>query len=303
MDRMDTTFSPVIIFRLPTSIIGHLTSIALATSNRSTIIHEPVVASTLTALFNIYILIRGSFLLISGSELRDPFHMPRQSNTGFDVAKSPPWREDGPNPEPDPTVDSPSAPPIMILSRSGDSLAAPYFQVPDPAANIQPQTPTSSSCQDTSTTPRYDLRKRDKVTRKRGPDNPGPEPHPAPPVIILSYNKRRASASPPRSTSPPSTAHTSSDNSTSATAGATNTSTPTAHKRTMGSRGSKLAPSHGKLQPSLERQDKAEMKEPSNYYSHRSKSMRRKAGKAEGGVDAGGAVGGTAGGAGGAGIA
>lgn len=71
----------------------------------------------------------------------------------------------------------------------------------------------------------------------------------------------------------------------------------------MGSRASKLAPSHGKLQPSQERQDKEEMKEPSNYYTHRSKSMRRKAGKAEGGVDAGGAVGGTAGGAGGGGIA
>lgn len=72
----------------------------------------------------------------------------------------------------------------------------------------------------------------------------------------------------------------------------------------MGSKASKLKAqaSNGKLQPSQERQDKAEMKEPSNYYTHRSKSMRRKAGK-EGTVDAGGAVGGTAGGAGGAGIA
>lgn len=50
----------------------------------------------------------------------------------------------------------------------------------------------------------------------------------------------------------------------------------------MGSKASKLkpdAPPSNKLQPSQERQDKAEMKEPSNYYSTRSKSMRRKADK------------------------
>jgi hypothetical protein len=72
----------------------------------------------------------------------------------------------------------------------------------------------------------------------------------------------------------------------------------------MGSKVSKLKEqaSDGKLQPSQSRQDKEEMKEPSNYYTHRSKSMRRKAGKSGAGVDAGGAVGGTAGGAGGGGI-
>lgn len=69
----------------------------------------------------------------------------------------------------------------------------------------------------------------------------------------------------------------------------------------MGAKATKLAPVHGKLQPSQERQDKAEMKEPSNYYTHRSKSMRRKAGKAPGGAVAGGAGGGTTG-AGGSGM-
>jgi hypothetical protein len=54
----------------------------------------------------------------------------------------------------------------------------------------------------------------------------------------------------------------------------------------MGSKGSKLAPSNGKLQPSVEKQDKAEMAEPSNYYTHRSKSMRKKAGKTPGGAAA-----------------
>ncbi|KAF2002031.1 hypothetical protein P154DRAFT_574347 [Amniculicola lignicola CBS 123094] len=49
----------------------------------------------------------------------------------------------------------------------------------------------------------------------------------------------------------------------------------------MGSKLSKVKDSvhvsHGKLQPSVNRSDKEEMKEPPNYYSHRSKSMRRKA--------------------------
>jgi hypothetical protein len=68
----------------------------------------------------------------------------------------------------------------------------------------------------------------------------------------------------------------------------------------MGSKSSKLAPSGGKLQPSLEKQDKAEMKEPSNYYSHRSKSMRRKVDKTGATSGSGGTGGGAGGGAGGA---
>ncbi|KAI2480581.1 hypothetical protein Ptr902_07606 [Pyrenophora tritici-repentis] len=47
----------------------------------------------------------------------------------------------------------------------------------------------------------------------------------------------------------------------------------------MGSKVSKLKEKNadGKLQPSQARQDKEEMKEPSNYYTTRSKSMRKKA--------------------------
>ncbi|CAI9625285.1 unnamed protein product [Alternaria burnsii] len=73
----------------------------------------------------------------------------------------------------------------------------------------------------------------------------------------------------------------------------------------MGSKVSKVKEqaSNGKLQPSQERLDKEEMKEPDNYYTHRSKSMRRKAGKTGASSGAGGAQGGTAGGAGGGGIA
>lgn len=49
----------------------------------------------------------------------------------------------------------------------------------------------------------------------------------------------------------------------------------------MGSKISKLKEAtgeHGKLQPSQARADKEQMKEPKNYYTHRSKSQRRKAG-------------------------
>ena len=67
----------------------------------------------------------------------------------------------------------------------------------------------------------------------------------------------------------------------------------------MGSKASKLAPQNGKLQSSQERTDKEEMKEPTNYYTHRSKSMRRKAGKEANSDGAGGTAGGSAGGAGG----
>jgi len=61
----------------------------------------------------------------------------------------------------------------------------------------------------------------------------------------------------------------------------------------MGSKTSKV--SHGKLQPSTAKSDKAEMKEPPNYYNHRSKSMRRKAGRTPGGTSTG-AGGGSGGG-------
>jgi hypothetical protein len=49
----------------------------------------------------------------------------------------------------------------------------------------------------------------------------------------------------------------------------------------MGSKISKVkeaAGERGKLQPSVAKADKEQMKEPSNYYTHRSKSQRRKAG-------------------------
>jgi hypothetical protein len=53
----------------------------------------------------------------------------------------------------------------------------------------------------------------------------------------------------------------------------------------MGSKISKVKETHGqghgKLQPPQSKADKEEMKEPSNYYSHRSKSLRRKAGSGQ----------------------
>ncbi|KAI8932432.1 hypothetical protein NX059_010618 [Plenodomus lindquistii] len=63
----------------------------------------------------------------------------------------------------------------------------------------------------------------------------------------------------------------------------------------MGSKGSKLKdePPSAKLQRSQEQRDKAEMEEPKNYYSHRSKSMRRKADKSGGAAAAAGSGGGS----------
>ncbi|CAO2649798.1 Nn.00g010900.m01.CDS01 [Neocucurbitaria sp. VM-36] len=315
MNGMDINFSPAIIqqyCQMPSSLIDLLTSIALATSTRSTVAHSQFIAATPTSCSTLLSLAGQFYRLLSCHYLGAPLQMPRQSSTRPDDSKSAPWNADCPDPDPNPIPEPPSAPPIgspcpsiIILSESGNARAAPHFQVPNPAG-VEPQSPTSSASEPT---PRYNLRKRQEVREQTRPDKPEPEPHPAPPVIILSTNKRRASASPPLSTTPPSITSTTYTDLTSPTISTSTTHShptntiPAIHERRMGSRASKLAPSHGKLQPSQERQDKEEMKEPSNYYSHRSKSMRRKAGKAEGGVDAGGAVGGTAGGAGGGGIA
>lgn len=110
---------------------------------------------------------------------------------------------------------------------------------------------------------RYSLRKYgNKLPRDSPKPDPGPVPDPAPPIIILS-RKRLASSSPTRSSATPPP-----------------TFSPQ-HHSTMGSKSSKISENHnrGKLQPSQRKADKEEMKEPSNYYAHRSKSMRRKAGR------------------------
>ncbi|CAA9961196.1 hypothetical protein PTMSG1_04580 [Pyrenophora teres f. maculata] len=182
-------------------------------------------------------------------------------------------RRRGP-PSPDP---EPAAPPVIILSQSG-TRRVPRFQVPaadggvDQGPHPQPQKPTSSPSQQfPPRPPRYHLRSHSRNNNSRAggiatsnpPNKPPPEPHPAPPVIILSTNT---------ATSPPP-AHT--PNQPSA-------SSPTPPlPNTMGSKVSKLKEksAEGKLQPSQARQDKEEMKEPSNYYTTRSKSMRKKAAK------------------------
>jgi hypothetical protein len=64
----------------------------------------------------------------------------------------------------------------------------------------------------------------------------------------------------------------------------------------MGSKSSKPS-AHSKLQPSDKRKDQAELADPPNYNTHRSKSMRKKAGKTPGGAAAtGGSTGGSGGG-------
>jgi hypothetical protein len=120
-------------------------------------------------------------------------------------------------------------------------------------------------------------------------------------VIILSHNrnKRAASYSPPITTPSSLRPHPRiHDSPVDKTFHATDRGS--IHKRRkMGSKASKLSPKNGKLQSSQEKKDKEEMKEPTNYYTHRSKSMRRKAGKEAAGDGAGGVSMGS-GGAGGA---
>ncbi|KAL1651057.1 hypothetical protein SLS61_005574 [Didymella pomorum] len=117
-------------------------------------------------------------------------------------------------------------------------------------------------------------------------------------VIILSRTKRAAS-------SPPVVTPSSLRSQPQISDGTVDKTFHTAdrdytHKpRKMGSKASKLSPKNGKLQSSQEKKDKEEMKEPTNYYTHRSKSMRRKAGK-EGAHGGAGGVSMGSGGAGGA---
>ncbi|KAJ4991199.1 hypothetical protein SVAN01_03327 [Stagonosporopsis vannaccii] len=128
---------------------------------------------------------------------------------------------------------------------------------------------------------------------------PAPEPHPAPPVIILSHSER---SSPPSSSGAPSP---SSSRPRVPDGPVTRSRVHSKSRRTythreMGSKASKLSPKGGKLQSSQEKKDKEEMKEPTNYYTHRSKSMRRKAGKEASSDGAAGGVSMGSGGAGGA---
>ncbi|RAR14007.1 hypothetical protein DDE83_002576 [Stemphylium lycopersici] len=213
------------------------------------------------------------------------------SNSGRRVAN----KQRGP-PQPDP---EPAAPPIIILSQSGNAVA-PHLQVPDAAdqglVESGPFTSSLSQQQQQNKSSRYNLRSRSNNragTSSRPPSKPQPDPnpHPAPPVIILSTD-RRSTPLIPAAPSPPIPAPSPSPPShPSQLPPIDSTSPPVA----MGSKLSKVKNSESKgakLQPSQERQDKEEMKEPSNYYTHRSKSMRRKADQGAGSAAASGGSGG-----------
>ncbi|KAF3039719.1 hypothetical protein E8E12_005101 [Didymella heteroderae] len=209
--------------------------------------------------------------------------MPTRLRTDRSLGK----KVDGePNPEP------PAAPPIIILSQnSSRSGSQPQEQDPESPhfytsfSRSPIATPTQPASED--------------YTSAQLKPKPEPEPHPAPPVIILSRNKRAASASPPISSPLAPHPHPQIPGGP-IDRTARITDRVSAHKhRKMGSKASKLAPKNGKLQSSQEKKDKEEMQEPTNYYTHRSKSMRRKAGKEAAGDGAGGVSMGS-GGAGGA---
>lgn len=118
-------------------------------------------------------------------------------------------------------------------------------------------------------------------------------------VIILSRNERVLSTSLPNTVSLTSQPHARLSSSRVDEASPTADLSSTHRHYEMGSKASKLSPKNGKLQSSQEKKDKEEMKEPTNYYTHRSKSMRRKAGRESAAGGAGGVSMGS-GGAGGA---
>ncbi|KAF2010646.1 hypothetical protein BU24DRAFT_496592 [Aaosphaeria arxii CBS 175.79] len=192
------------------------------------------------------------------------------------------------DPDPDPEPEPPAAPPVIILakfhSKSGKAKKAVDQEQDDgPCAATSPPSSEDTKRKPKPNGKKYNLRK--KSNQELDPDSePDPNPFPeAPPIIILS-KKRRASKSPSIDTADPATASPRPE---------TPPSSPHPSKK-MGSKVSKLPKQgHGKLQPSQNKSDKAEMKEPSNYYTHRSKSMRRKAGVAPGAQGSGGGLGGS----------
>ncbi|KAF9690465.1 hypothetical protein EKO04_011396 [Ascochyta lentis] len=227
-----------------------------------------------------------SHYLASESVARMPLQASGQGGIGHGVSS----KKSSCEPDPEP----PAAPPIIILSEnSSKSGSQPQARDPVP---VPPHSHTSFTRTPSPTPENKPIAKTPTFVSSN--PKPEPEPHPAPPVIILSQTEQPTSAYPsaPSPFSPSSRTLTSRpiDGTCQATA---LYSSSNYHK--MGSKASKLAPQNGKLQSSQDKKDKDEMKEPTNYYTHRSKSMRRKAGKEANSDGAGGTAGGSAGGAGG----
>ncbi|KAI0605770.1 hypothetical protein TUN199_10010 [Pyrenophora tritici-repentis] len=245
MNTMDMTSSPVLtksILEPYNPVIQDPTQSPLIDLHPFMIAQAFFVAETYRLLPEIYELLWQTLYKLQSQE-----QMARQSRPAATHGR----RRGAPSPDPEP-----AAPPIIILSQSGPARV-PRFQVPaadggaDQGPYPQPQKPTSSPSQQRPA--RYHLRSYSRsnnnsraggIATSNPPNKPPPEPHPAPP---------------PPSTSPPPPA--------------------SQQPHTMGSKVSKLKEKNadGKLQPSQARQDKEEMKEPSNYYTTRSKSMRKKA--------------------------
>ncbi|EDU43789.1 hypothetical protein L13192_04743 [Pyrenophora tritici-repentis] len=293
MNTMDMTSSPVLtksILEPYNPVIQDPTQSPLIDLHPFMIAQAFFVAETYRLLPEIYELLWQTLYKLQSQE-----QMARQSRPAATHGR----RRGAPSPDPEP-----AAPPIIILSQSGPARV-PRFQVPaadggaDQGPYPQPQKPTSSPSQQRPA--RYHLRSYSRsnnnsraggIATSNPPNKPPPEPHPAPPVIILSTNINTATTSPPPArpaSTPTSTpafpapAPASSNpitNSPPTSPPSTSPPPPASQQpHTMGSKVSKLKEKNadGKLQPSQARQDKEEMKEPSNYYTTRSKSMRKKA--------------------------
>ncbi|RMZ68475.1 hypothetical protein GMOD_00008181 [Pyrenophora seminiperda CCB06] len=306
MNTMNMTASSVstrTILELDTPAIHDPTHAPLVDLHSFMISHALFVANTYRLLPEIYELVYQTLYKLQSHSQMAPQSRPAASHN---------MRKRGP-PSPDP--DTP-APPVIILSQSGPALV-PRSQVPDGAD--QGRVPTSSRSYVSplskllrihvttsevaeeasllltrqishrritlllqllsSPPPRLRLANPRRRLRPQTPHlqlprtHPPPPPHQglrltSPPLLQHQFHRPKTHhqpTSPTTTTLPPPPPRNPS------------------HRKpaNMGSKVSKLKEksSEGKLQPSQARQDKEEMKEPSNYYTTRSKSMRKKAAK------------------------
>ncbi|EMD88455.1 hypothetical protein COCC4DRAFT_75532 [Bipolaris maydis ATCC 48331] len=286
-----TTMANVDIARFSAPVVASFElQSSLAHSHPLIVSHALSVAKTCSLLFEIYDLAYKSLHHIHTSSA-----MSRHSSTNLSPSNSSLQVNDSQRapPQPDP---EPAAPPIIILAQSGNKPAVqprPQIQVPAPAEQGLRARPHTSSWSYRQTS-RYNLRSRSNKQPFSRPPNkprPQPEPHPAPPVIILSDEQQQQQHQQQQNQAPPPL-NPVTPISQVPTSPTPRTNTPS--HSAMGSKVSKVREraQDGKLQPSQEQLDKEQMKEPSNYYTRRSKSMRRKAGK---GGDAGGSAAGASG--------
>ncbi|KAJ6199481.1 hypothetical protein J3E72DRAFT_429595 [Bipolaris maydis] len=296
-----TTMANVDIARFSAPVVASFElQSSLAHSHPLIVSHALSVAKTCSLLFEIYDLAYKSLHHIHTSSA-----MSRHSSTNLSPSNSSLQVNDSQRapPQPDP---EPAAPPIIILAQSGSSGSPSYVilvvrrPLPNPRPIHFPSLPPDAiltSC----FPPTTGSDRRHAITLEAGPTNnhfPARQTSPDPNLnhillllIILSDEQQQQQHQQQQNQAPPPL-NPVTPISQVPTSPTPRTNTPS--HSAMGSKVSKVREraQDGKLQPSQEQLDKEQMKEPSNYYTRRSKSMRRKAGK---GGDAGGSAAGASG--------